>query len=115
MQKAAAEIMDPQLRYYCALYLGNEMAALNQQEEARKQYETAAGLYPGAQSPLLGLSSLAQNSGDYPNAMAHVKKILAPTNDTETADPWWDYDVSSVRDTSALASDMYEACRGLIQ
>ena len=48
--------------------------------------------------------------------MTLVKKVFASTtNDTEPGDPWWDYDVSSVRDVSVLVSEMYEACGELIQ
>ncbi|MBN2241804.1 MAG: VWA domain-containing protein [Acidobacteria bacterium] len=110
LQQAAASIKDRQLRYYCALYLGNELAALNRTAEARKQYETAAKLYPGVQSPLLGLSQLALKSGDYENAMAFGKQVLTlPAGEDASDDPWWSYDVSAVLNAPALISEMYEA------
>ncbi|MBN2321686.1 MAG: VWA domain-containing protein [Acidobacteria bacterium] len=110
LRKASASLTDTRLLYYCSLYLGNELAALNRIPEARRQYEIAAKLYPGAQSPLLSLSRLALDSGDYENALAHGKEIFAlPVTEDASEDPWWSYDVSPALNAPALISEMYEA------
>ena len=113
LQKAASANTDPQLRYYCALFLGNELATLNRREEARRQFEIASNLYPNSQAPLLSLSQIAQKSGDYENAFAYEKKVFSSiSNAGAYGDPWSDYEVSAVRDVSALVSEMYEAFAG---
>ncbi|MBN2321978.1 MAG: tetratricopeptide repeat protein, partial [Acidobacteria bacterium] len=110
LQKAAARITDTQLRYYCSLYLGNELATLNRGKEAREQFEKAGQLYPKAQTPLLSLSRLALGSGDYENAMAFGKQIFTlPVQEDASEDPWWNYNISPARNASALISEMYEA------
>jgi VWFA-related protein len=115
LRKAADSITDTQLRYYCSLYLGNELAGLNRGKEAREQFETATKLYPTAQSPLLSLSRLALSSGDYENAFFFGKLIFnLPAEEDTSGDPWWSYDVSPVLDASSLISEMYEAARGII-
>ncbi|MBN2321687.1 MAG: VWA domain-containing protein [Acidobacteria bacterium] len=114
LKKAAASVKDKRLRYYCSLYLGNELATLNRITEARRQFETAAELYPNAQAPLLSLSRLAHGSGDYESALAHGKEIFAlPVKEDISEDPWWSYDVSPVLNAPDLISEMYEASGGL--
>lgn len=108
--QATAATADPFLQYYVSLYLGNELAQLNRGEEARKQFERAAALYPSAQSPLLGLSHLARISGDFNGASLAVQRVFKlPAGDGVPADPWWVYDVSHVRNVLSLLSGMYGA------
>jgi len=110
LQKATASISDKRLQYYCALYLGNELIALNRITEARRQFETAAELYPKAQTPLLSLSRLALSSGDYENALDFGKQILnMPVKEDASEDPWWSYDISPALNAPGLISEMYEA------
>ena len=110
LQKAARSLKDMRLLYYCSLYLGNELAVLNRITDARRQFEIAAKLYPKAQAPLLSLSQLALNSGDYENALAFGKQIFTlPVKEDSFEDPWWSYDVSAVLNAATLISDMYEA------
>ncbi len=59
LQRAAAAATDVRLRYYAALFLGQENGILRHREEARKQLELASTLFSTAQSPLLVLSQLA--------------------------------------------------------
>ncbi len=114
LQKAAASLADTQLRYYCALYLANELAALNRGKDARVQFQTAAELYPKAQAPLLGLSRLSLSSGDYENALFYGNQIFSlPAEEDASEDPWWDYNVSPALNAPALISEMYEALGGL--
>ena len=102
--------MDPQLRYYRALFLGNELAALNRGEEARSQFELASNLYPNSQAPLLSLSRLAYASGDYEKAFIYEERVFSSIpDDSKCRDPWLDYDISAVRDVFSLVSEMYKA------
>ena len=113
LQKAARSLTDTRLLYYCSLYLGNELAALNRTAEAREQFETAAKLYPKAQAPLLGLSQLALKSGDYENALDYGRKIFdLPVKEDTSEDPWWDYDISPVLDAAGLITEMYDTSGG---
>jgi VWFA-related protein len=110
LRKVAASIKDMQLQYYCSLYLGQELETLNRLTEARRQYEAAAELYPNAQVPLLSLSQLALNSGDYETALFFGKQLFTlPVKEDISADPWWSYDVSPALNASGLLSEMYEA------
>ena len=110
LQKAASAVMDPQLRYYRALFLGNELAALNRGEEARSQFELASNLYPNSQAPLLSLSRLAYAGGDYEKAFIYEERVFSSIpDDSKCRDPWWDYDISAVRDVFSLVSEMYKA------
>ncbi len=110
LQKAAAALTDPQLLYYASLYLGCEFEALSQPGEARDRYEHAAMLYPAAQSPLFALSQLAQSAGDSEGAFALLQRVFAlqPVHRSNN-DPWWNYDLSPVREAAALVSEMYRA------
>jgi len=114
LQKAAASITDSRLQYYCSLYLGNELAALNRGKEAGVQFEKAAGLYPKAQAPLLSLSQLALNSGDYGNAFVRGEEIFTrPVEEDGSEEPWWNYNVAPVFDADGPVSEIYDASGGL--
>lgn len=113
--KAAAELRavdgkltDPVLAYYAALFRGYEEAALGHRDLARDGYERAAALVPTAQSPLLGLSSLARRYGDRAGAVAALRRVFAlPASNSLSLDPWWDYYESHVRDAGALLNQLY--------
>jgi tetratricopeptide (TPR) repeat protein len=116
LQKAAATLGDPQLLYYASLYLGYEFEALSQAGEARDQYEHAAVLYPAAQSPLFALSQLAHSTGDPERALAALQRVFAlQPGKRPNGDPWWNYDLSHVREADALVSGMYKAFGELSQ
>jgi tetratricopeptide (TPR) repeat protein len=116
LQKAAATLGDPQLLYYASLYLGCEFEALSQPGEARDQYEHAAVLYPTAQSPLFALSQLAHSTGDPEGALAALQRVFAlQPGKRPNGDPWWNYDLSHVREADALVSGMYKAFGELSQ
>ena len=76
--------------YYALLFLGREEAILGRHDEARASFERAAALYPRAQSPRLGLSSLARSAGDRASAMAALAPLATPEA-AESVDPWWTY------------------------
>jgi tetratricopeptide (TPR) repeat protein len=108
LQLAHAAIKDPQLLYYTSLYLGYELTMLSRFKEAREQFERAAMLFPTAQSPLLALSQLAHNRNDSEGALFAIQRVFTlPRNDFWKDDPWWIYNLSHVRDASALLEEMY--------
>ena len=114
LRKADAFPEDPQLSYYTSLYLGYEFEMASQTGEALEQYTRAASLYPSAQSPLLALSQLAHSSHDTDGAMRHIQSVFTlPRKDPWEADPFWIYDISPVRDSTALIEEMYTMFGGL--
>jgi tetratricopeptide (TPR) repeat protein len=100
-------IEEPILQYYAHLFLGGEFEALGNEAGARQSYERAAALVPTAQSPLLGLSRLADQAGDRAAARALIAQVLKlPANGQERADPWWVYEVVQARDVDELVADV---------
>jgi tetratricopeptide (TPR) repeat protein len=107
LQQATASVNDPQLLYYTSLYLGFEFEKISRRSEAREQYERAAMLYPTAQSPLFALSQLADNSGDIAGSLLAIQRVFElPRTDSWKDDPWWNYDVSPMRDADALVIEL---------
>ncbi|MBN2241454.1 MAG: tetratricopeptide repeat protein [Acidobacteria bacterium] len=115
LHPASERIQDPQLAYYTALYLGRALEALSRPDEARQQYESAARLFPTAQSPLLALSLLARRGGNDPEgAIAAVRRVFElPLGNIREDDPMWIYDLSHVRDADTLMREMLDRFGGL--
>jgi len=114
LRKAAAAVQDPQLQYFASLFLGIELMTMNRPDEARPQFMRARALYPDAQSPLLGLSRLAQKNGDIQDAYLSVQEIFKlPGRDSVGDDPWWNYDLSHARNATQLLPEMRKAFGGL--
>jgi tetratricopeptide (TPR) repeat protein len=110
LQTAAAALKDPQIQYYAALFLGNELAALGRTADARKQFEQAAALYPAAQSPLLALSELAHSDGDIRNAAIEIERAFAvAAYGRRRNDPRWKYDLVPEDQAAALLLKMRKA------
>jgi hypothetical protein len=98
---------EPVLQYYAHLFLGGEFEALGNGADARQSYERAATLVPAAQSPLLGLSRLADQAGDRAAARALIAQVMKlPVHDQERADPWWVYEVFPARAVDGLLADV---------
>jgi tetratricopeptide (TPR) repeat protein len=98
---------EPLLRYYAHLFLGAEYEALGNGSEARRSYEQAAAVAPTAQSPLLGLSRVADRAGDKAAAREAVGRVLKlPVDDPEHIDPWWVYEVAHGRHVDQLFEDL---------
>ena len=98
---------EPLLQFYAHLFLGREFEALGNGAEARQSYERAADLAPTAQSPLLGLSRLADQSGDRAAAREWITRVLQlPEADRERADPWWVYEIVQARAVDGLLADL---------
>jgi tetratricopeptide (TPR) repeat protein len=116
LQKAAAALKDPKLRYYASLFLGNEFMALGRKKEARECFERAAALYPSAQSPLFAESHLSGSSGDFQGALRGVQRIFSLHTDyAQQTDPWWEYDLTYGRDSATLIAEMRKQFGGLPQ
>jgi tetratricopeptide (TPR) repeat protein len=109
LQTAQAAIKDSQLLYYASLYLGHELKMVSRFEEARKQFEQAASLFPSAQTPLIALSQLARPLKDPDGEKRFVQRVFAlkRTNSMDD-DPWWIYRFSHVRDASLHIEEMYK-------
>jgi tetratricopeptide (TPR) repeat protein len=98
---------EPVLQFYAHLFLGSEFEALSNGAEARQSYERAAALAPTAQSPLLGLSRLAEQAGDRVAARELIARVLKlPPIEPERADPWWVYEVVQARAVDGLLADV---------
>jgi len=98
---------EPVLQFYAHLFLGGELEALGNGAEARQSYERAAALAPTAQSPLLGLSRLAEQAGDRVAARELIARVLnLPPIEPERADPWWVYEVVQARAVDGLLADV---------
>ncbi len=103
LQKAAKSLTDPQLRYYAALFLGRAQQGIGNYDAAFEQFESAAKLYPGAQSPFLAISYLMRWSKDLLKAYKVMEQfIMIPSQDMRREDPWRDYDVSHVCNADSL-------------
>ena len=116
LKKAAEGLTDRQLRYYCALFLGDELVEMDRLEEARMQYELASSLYPKSQAPLLCLSQLDRVAGDFESALSAVKKVFVLSAEEHSVeDPLRVYDIYSARKVSALFGEIYRTTGEWIQ
>ena len=98
LRRAVGEVQDPRLHYYAELFLGAASEAANLPDDARRAYQQAAGVAPGAQSPMLALSQLAVRHGDRGAALRALEPMLAlPTGEDDRSDPWWSYFLSPGR------------------
>jgi tetratricopeptide (TPR) repeat protein len=99
--------VEPVLQYYANLFLGGEFEALGNGEEARRSYERAAALAPTAQSPLFGLSRVADVAGDRAGAREAIALVLKlPASDVERTDPWWVYELAQGRHVDRLLAEL---------
>jgi hypothetical protein len=90
LERVLAQRPDQRLHYLAALFLGGAQARLGRRDLARAAYTHAASLYPLAQSPRLGLSSLARMEGDR-SAAARLLSTLPSSHERTLGDPWWEY------------------------
>ena len=98
---------EPLLQFYTHLFLAGQLEALGNGAEARQSYERAAALAPMAQSPLIGLSRLADQAGDRAAAREAIARVLKlPHNELERLDPWWVYEIVPARGVDGLLADV---------
>jgi hypothetical protein len=94
---------EPVSQYYAHLFLEREFEMLGNGPEARQSYERATKLAPMAQSPLFGLSRLAEHRGNRVAARDAVAHMLAlPPIEFDRSDPWWVYEVVQARAVDAM-------------
>jgi len=114
--REAQTVEGPLLQFYVQLFLGREFESLGNGPEARQSYERAVALAPTAQSPLLGLSRVADQAGDRAAAREAIDRVLKlPVADQERADPWWVYEVVPARGVDGLLADVRERIAALPQ
>src|SRR5439155_20188936 len=108
LRQALALVDDDELRYYGQLFLGAEEEALGRFDAARAAFDTAAALFPSAQSPLIGLSELARRRGDRAGALAAIQKVfeLPQAGDSGRDEPWWIYHTAQARNADMLLDDL---------
>lgn len=105
---------EPVLQYYAHLFLGGEFEALGNGAEARRSYERAAALAPAAQSPLFGLSRLAEQAGDREGARELIARVFAlAAGDEGRIDPWWVYEIVQARSLDGLLADLHQRIAAL--
>jgi tetratricopeptide (TPR) repeat protein len=105
--KQGLTAVEPVLQYYANLFLGGEFEALGNGEEARRSYERAAALAPTAQSPLIGLSRVADSAGDRAAAREAIRRVLTlPSSDFARPDPWWVYELAQGRHVDRLLAEL---------
>jgi len=112
--RAGAELAkeDPVVGYYAAMFLGQAEEARGRYDEARKEYEHAAALFPQAQSPLLALGALADRTGDRRAVGRHASQLWSlPSDGEHRYDPWWSYD-GGPRDGELLLREVYRVMQG---
>jgi tetratricopeptide (TPR) repeat protein len=85
----ATVINDPLLYYWRALIAGRIHEALDERDDAEREYRLAASGWKTAQTPLLALASLLERQGRSPEAEAWASRVRALPPDA--TDPWWDY------------------------
>ncbi|HEY1909601.1 MAG TPA: tetratricopeptide repeat protein [Vicinamibacterales bacterium] len=103
LEQATHAATSSPMAYYADLFLGAEREALGRFDLARTSYESAAALYPRAQSPLIALSQLARRTGDRAGALRSMEQLFAlPRVRDEHDDPWWMYYLYQARGADAL-------------
>lgn len=92
LERALSVPLTPRLEYYASLFLGGEHVRLGRPDAARKSFARASALYPAAQSPRLGLSTVARAAGRRGEAAEVLMGAVTgqhPGDDSR--DPWWTY------------------------
>ena len=107
-QVLTGSALPQRLRYFSLLFLGREQWTLERPAEAETAYREAAALYPGAQSPALGLSQVAHHRGDRERALAHLAILKAPPALNNRDDPWWTYSRVHVPDAVELMTTLID-------
>lgn len=110
--KAMAGNPTREFLYYARLFLGREEEALGHLDAARASFESAAELYPRAQSPRLGLSWLARKAGDRSGALGALQYFTdGASAESARPDPWWDYYEVHLNDAVQLLGQLRDAFR----
>ena len=111
LRKASEAIAGPRVTYFNALFLGRALEETGDVVSAAKAYESAAALFPAAQSPQLALSRLAAERGDETVAWTLIDRLFVAGVHDE--DPWWIYHHGSGRNASMLLKAFSERVRAV--
>ncbi|MCX6550253.1 MAG: hypothetical protein NTY02_04450 [Acidobacteria bacterium] len=108
LRRAAPSAQGPILRYYAALFLGDEEQALGSRDAARACYNDAAALFPLAQAPRVALSHLARRHGDREGALRALRDVFTlPADERDRPDPWWKYYGWLNQNSDVLLRELY--------
>ena len=80
---------DNTVRYWTSLFRGRVLERLDRHVAAATEYERAAAIIPGAQSPAVALASLWQRHDRPAEALAWARRAM--NSPPGAADPWWLY------------------------
>ncbi len=89
LDQAAQKLSDPALKYLALLFRGMTLERLKQADGARKSFEAALALNPGAHSATTALANLLFKSGERAEADRLMSALMARTQ--PVPDPWWFY------------------------
>jgi tetratricopeptide (TPR) repeat protein len=112
LRAALDRASDRRLRYLGELFLGREERALGRLTDARSRFESAARLFPRAQSPWLALAELARRDGDRSAAIDLTRRAMQGGGDeTGADDPRWFYFAPHLEDADVLMGGLRAMAR----
>ena len=107
LRQARAGSRDPKTSYYAAMLAGAEEQALGRMDEARQSFQSAAALYPLAQSPHFALGQIAWLTGNSADALQALASSMQPDQPRGPVDdPWWFYFDGMGGNAGALFRDL---------
>jgi tetratricopeptide (TPR) repeat protein len=109
IQAIGAAVEDRFVAYLANLFRGQALDQLGRLEEARRQFEGALTVIPGAQSGMLALASVQFRLGQRTEADATISTLLTRT--AAPLDPWWVYGPADYRHVAGLVPAMREALK----
>lgn len=116
LQAASGQEGSRMVHYYNVLFLGDVLTDLGRLDEARPAFEAAAALYPGADSPRLGISRIESERGDMRSARRALGPLTRTSPDTPLDDdPRWQYNRCSGRDAHGVYSAYVDSFRKELQ
>lgn len=89
LDQAEPMLSDPALKYLARLFRGMTLERLKQPDAARKAFESALGLNPGAHAATTALASLLFRTGERAEADKLMSALMARSQ--PVTDPWWFY------------------------
>jgi hypothetical protein len=111
LRKASEMAAGPRVTYFNALFLGRALEETGDTSGAANAYESAAAIFPAAQSPQLALSRLAAESGNGTAAWTLIDRLFAAG--THEEDPWWIYHRGTGRDAAIWLKAFTERVRAV--
>ena len=109
LNQAEPSLKDPSLVYLVRLFRGMALDRLEKTADARRAYEGALALRPGAQTATLSLATMLFRHGERDDASALTDRFL--NNGKAPDDPWWEYWPGDFRMAPELVKAMREAMK----